>query len=305
MSDVLLILLPYLLLAIALLVFVLPLLLVYMMTHLPRKRVTSNPSDYNLKYEEVDFTSRDGTPLKGWYLPSQTDSDQQPEKDLIIVHGLGQNRSVPFSLLKPLLEEDNYNVFLFDLRAHGDSGGDLITFGYNEKEDVISAVDYLQTRHHANSSSKNNEIHAIGFSLGAASLLLAAAEDERIDKVVADSPFNLLRRESLQLLRRFFFPFHYVFQPFVFFFLRLLGIPPDRVDPLDHVADISPRPLFLIHAEQDRLIDSEETIELYERAKEPVQIWISSASKHASTLSEQPDKYLARVRDFFLHESAN
>lgn len=301
MSGVFLAVLPYLLLAIMLLVFVLPLLLVYMMTHLPRKRVKSDPSDYNLDYEEVDFTSRDGTSLKGWYLPSQTESDQHQEKDLIIAHGLGQNRSVPFAILKPLLMEDNYNIFLFDLRAHGDSGGSLITFGYKEKEDIISAVDYLKNRHGSEAEEEKIELHALGYSLGAASLLLAAAEDEQIDKVVADSPFNLLRRESSQLLRRFFFPFNYVFQPLVFFFLRLQGIPLDQVDPLDHVAEISPRPLFLIHAQRDQLIDYEETLRLYQAAKDPVQLWISDASGHARTFIEQPKLYFSRVRDFLLN----
>lgn len=83
----------------------------------------------------------------------------------------------------------------FDLSSQGKSDGDLITLGLNEKYDLLGAVSYLKSRDHT-----GDNIGVIGFSMGAATTLLAANENDDIKAVIADSPFRnagLFLREGL------------------------------------------------------------------------------------------------------------
>src|SRR5579885_2855438 len=41
------------------------------------------------------------------------------------------------------LHQAGYTVLAFDFRAHGESSGDRITFGYRESRDVAAALVYL------------------------------------------------------------------------------------------------------------------------------------------------------------------
>src|SRR4029077_15614185 len=66
------------------------------------------------------------------------------------------------------------------------SGGRAVTLGALEPLDLVSAVDYLTTR----DDIDQNRIGALGLSLGAATTILAAADDRRIGAVVADSSFS-------------------------------------------------------------------------------------------------------------------
>lgn len=68
----------------------------------------------------------------------------------------------------------------YDSRAHGDSAGEFCTYGYYEKQDLQRVIDGIDGR----------PIVVIGTSLGAAVALQAAAEDSRIDGVVAAESFS-------------------------------------------------------------------------------------------------------------------
>ncbi|MFT6411105.1 MAG: alpha/beta superfamily hydrolase, partial [Flavobacteriales bacterium] len=64
------------------------------------------------------------------------------------------------------------NVVVFDLRAHGQSGGENCTYGYCEKHDVSSIIDWLTA------SGVEGQIGLYGTSLGGAIALQTAAIDD-------------------------------------------------------------------------------------------------------------------------------
>src|SRR6185369_7667751 len=97
-------------------------------------------------------------------------------------HGGNKHTTLPLAgMLYP-----DYNVLLLDHRGHGDSGGLRTTIGYEERLDVHAAVDVLVER-------GLGPVGIFGMSMGAATAILAAAEDERIAAIVADSPYARLR----------------------------------------------------------------------------------------------------------------
>lgn len=122
--------------------------------------VFSNPAEFGLSYEDVEFCAEDGVTLRGWLIKGG--------EDKVIVHshfgcvssrcgytpeGKGDmkpwNEPIDFLRQARYLVDAGYSVLLFDFRNHGDSDGGSnpwITIGPEEHKDVLAAVGYLRTR---------------------------------------------------------------------------------------------------------------------------------------------------------------
>src|SRR6185436_7572017 len=138
----------------------------------------------------------------------------------------------------------------FDLRHHGQSGGDVSSFGHFEKEDVHAAADFARAR-------TPGPVVLWGVSLGAATATLAAAEDPQIAGLVCDSTYRSLRDtvgHHLGLLRSFrwwgrLVPSWPVGSEVVFWMGKRGGFDPDTVDILGAAPRLSGRPcLFVCNA---------------------------------------------------------
>ncbi|MCH5584391.1 hypothetical protein MK805_05350 [Shimazuella sp. AN120528] len=94
-----------------------------------------NPQKF--PYEKVAFKSaKDNVTLYGYYFPSQKNG-QESEKTIIVVHGYTSNRLVKGRTPKLVqnLVPQGYNVLAFDPRAQGESEGNQIKMGVDEKYD--------------------------------------------------------------------------------------------------------------------------------------------------------------------------
>src|SRR5215470_17710951 len=151
-----------------------------------RSPIVGSPADLGLPYESVSFESAvDRIPLQGWYLPSRG------ERAIIMLHGIDQNRWNEWERVPQkaqLLVEHGFDVLVFDLRGHGQSGGDRLGFGWLERNDLLAAVAYVEGRGIA-----PGRIGLLAHSYGAATGLLTAAADPDIAAVVADSAFADIR----------------------------------------------------------------------------------------------------------------
>ena len=104
-----------------------------------RNEVNNVPSNILPSYSTTSFQSADGqTSLQGWFFKTKN-----PISTIIVVHDAGSNR-LPFGVeMIDMIEgwlDEGYNVFLFDQRNSGTSGGDICTYGYLEWQDVLGAV---------------------------------------------------------------------------------------------------------------------------------------------------------------------
>jgi pimeloyl-ACP methyl ester carboxylesterase len=103
----------------------------------PTYRKITTEEAPGVPYQTVYLPTKDRLLLEAWYIP--VDSSKGT---VILIHGLGGNKS---NVLKQAHEFRywGYNVMLVDLRAHGRSGGDVTTMGFNESEDVRLAYEYI------------------------------------------------------------------------------------------------------------------------------------------------------------------
>ena len=69
-------------------------------------------------------------------------------------------------------------------------------------------------------------------------------------------------------------------------------------DPLRWVAHISPRPLLLIHGEQDKDVPVQEAYRLYQTAYEPKDLSLVPLAGHRCADQVCPDEYMSRVLAF-------
>ncbi|KAF5752317.1 hypothetical protein HS088_TW01G00225 [Tripterygium wilfordii] len=93
-----------------------------------------------------------------------------------------------------ILLPSNITVFTLDFSGSGLSGGEHVTLGWNEKDDLRAVVDYLRA------DGNVSLIGLWGRSMGAVTSLMYGAEDPSIAGMVLDSPFSDLVDLMMELV---------------------------------------------------------------------------------------------------------
>jgi uncharacterized protein len=137
-----------------------------------RKRITTRDAS-----QEVDIKAADGASLRGEFVQASRLSNCA-----IVLHGIGDSHAGALGFA-PMFLEKGYSVLAPDSRAHGESGGDLVTFGVLEAEDVVRWAASLRSR-------GCRRLFGLGESLGGAILIQAAAKEQVFDAIVAECAFR-------------------------------------------------------------------------------------------------------------------
>jgi fermentation-respiration switch protein FrsA (DUF1100 family) len=187
-----------------------------------------------------------------------------------------------------LFAERGYGVLAWDFRAHGVSEGEFTSLGYYEVRDVKAALDYAL--------AQPNVKHVAGWggSMGAVTMIRAAAQYPQIEAVVADSAFNTLEDE---MNLRVPYP---IFRELVRFWAEMqTGVNMEAVRPVDDIGKISPRPVFIIQGMSDTMIPVESAGQLFKAAGEPRYLWTEEKAYHLNMFAKYPKEYEERVISFF------
>ena len=262
------------------------------MTTVERVPIQKTPADHGLRYSDVSFPSRDGLRLRGWWLEASNSSPC-----VVMVHGEKGHRAESGAMKILDLARDitgyGYNILMFDLRGHGESEGKRASAGYHETKDLLGAIDYVKQR-------GIHKIGVIGFSMGAATALLTAANCKEIDAVVADSSFaDLADIVESEFSKRSSLPKFFV--PLIRFMARsMYGIDLSRLKPADAVRQLSALPILVIHGGQDETIPVKHAGELVSSSSSPhSRLWIVPEAQHVGCYQSRPEEYVNQVISFF------
>ena len=262
----------------------------YLSVHPPKWKPWRTPKNVGVAYENVKFQSLDGVLLAGWFAPAK-----DAKAVIILCHGFPGTRSEVVNHLA-FLRKAGFNVFTFDFRGRGESEGDTCTIGYHEVNDLLGAVRTLRER----PDTKSQKIGVLGLSMGGAVCIMGAAREKEIAAVVADAPYARLDRAVNQRFRAFLGPLAPVFRaPAQFFGERMADFEISDVSPLNEVAQISPRPLFLIHGTSDFLIKPTDSKMLHAAARDPKQLWLVERARHTKAYRVAGEEYERKVTEFF------
>ena len=105
----------------------------------------------------------------------------------VMLHGLMGTKAQWLGMGR-LLAEKGFDVVLPDLRAHGRSTGDYVTFGALEQHDIKAVMDAL-----IEDGTVAKRVSAFGVSMGATIAILYAALDKRCESVLTVAPFASAR----------------------------------------------------------------------------------------------------------------
>lgn len=256
------------------------------------KKYTSilDPSDAGLPYEEITLKTAEGLNLYCWLIKAKG----VEKATIIYLHGVSECKIVGLPMAK-LLHENGYTVFLYDSRRHGNSEGSFCTYGFYEKHDTTTVINYLEGR----KDLRVGNIGLFGSSMGAAVAIQVAAGDARVSAVVAESGFATLRTIFDDYQRRMIkLPWHYLRNIVIKRSEYLAHFKANAVSPLDAVKRVH-IPLFILHGTADNLIHYKYSEAVYRNANEPKQLWLIPEAKHNDMMDVGGEEYKNRVVAFF------
>jgi pimeloyl-ACP methyl ester carboxylesterase len=127
--------------------------------------------------------------LRGWRCRAAA-----PRRGTIVyLHGIADNRTSAVGVIQRFVPR-GFDIVAYDSRGHGASDGDMCTYGFFEKQDLHRVVDTID----------GAPIVLLGTSLGAAVALQEAADDPRVDAVVAAETYADLRTIAVERAPFFF-----------------------------------------------------------------------------------------------------
>ena len=247
-------------------------------------KVGETPKDI-ANIREVSFSSESGATLKGWLLEAK-----QGKGGVLLLHGVRSNRLQMLNRAK-FLQREGYDVLLFDFQAHGESGGEQITFGHLESLDVEAAYDYLEDR------LCNPTIAVIGVSLGGASALLSEVKSEA-KVMVLESVYPSIEEAIDDRMRIYLGAVGHYFSPLLTLQLKpRLGIGVDDLRPVDAVRNVTGATLFIV-GEKDLHTPLKESKAMFKKAHEPKVLWVVKGAKHVDFDALLGKEYEEKILSF-------
>lgn len=232
-------------------------------------RLVTDTSDYKLFY----LTYRSVHDKKVTGLLTIPQKGEQPLPTIILLHGLGDRKTVDYiEAGNQYMLDAGFAVLRLDISNHGDRFKYDYDFNLTEgyrywTRDIITqtvfdlrrAVDFIYTRKELDP----DRIGYFGISLGGIIGTIFCSVEERIEV-----PVIVLAGGSLNLM----------------FGMDALSSDTKNylsiVDPIHYVANISPRPLLMINAENDEIVPPITSKLLFKAAKEPKKIIWYPAKHH-------------------------
>lgn len=210
-----------------------------------------------------------GVELRGWSCRSS-----EPHRGtLVYLHGVADNRTSGAGAIQRFGAR-GFDVVAYDSRAHGNSDGDVCTYGFFEKQDLSRVLDTLGP----------GPIVLVGASLGAAVSLQLAAEDTRVSAVVAAETFSDLRTVATERAPFFFTP--WIIERAFERAEREASFRVDAVSPVAAAARIT-APVFLIHGEADTDTPPDHSRRVFATLRGPKRLSLVPGAGHNGSLRSE------------------
>ncbi len=130
----------------------------------------TTPEDYGLRSKSVNIKTTDGIQLHAYFISAST----EVKGSIILLHGIDSSKETSLHLAA-FFSKLGFNTIIYDSRAHGKSEGVYCTYGYYEKDDVSSIIDFIEQE-----TNGVGKIGVWGNSMGGAVAILALEKDKRL-----------------------------------------------------------------------------------------------------------------------------
>jgi pimeloyl-ACP methyl ester carboxylesterase len=219
-----------------------------------------------------------------------------PRGTILVLHGIRANKLVMLPVARALADAD-FRAVLVDLRGHGESSGEYLSYGVFESHDLSQVLDELQQR-----ELLAGGVGVYGASYGAGVAIQFAGRDPRVKAVVAVAPFQSLR-DVIPSYARFIDPSSTVLtaafiQQTVTLAGQYAGFDPDQADTIAAIRRTDAH-VLLFHGRQDAKIPCEHSQALAAAAGLRAQCVILDHEGHDSIMFDLTGVISRSARNWF------
>ena len=241
-----------------------------------------------------------------WYMTSASDNYKldanyipagKSKKTAILLHGYMNNKNT-MSAYANLFHKLGYNVLMPDARAHGQSQGKYIGYGWIEKADVKKWVNKV-----VKCNGQNSKIVIFGVSMGGATTMMTSGEKlpKQVKALVEDCGYTDVKSEIEHEAKSL-----YNMPKFPRFPLVEILSAINRVKVGYFLADGSSvnqlkknkRPMLFIHGAKDTFVPTKMVYANYKASQGPKELWIVPGAKHAKSYATHPKAYEKHIEHF-------
>lgn len=253
----------------------------------PDQRPQQRFNEYDVAAQPLSLQTDDGINLKGWYVPSSKGAT------IILLHGYKMD-SGEMAPIAAMLVRHGFGIIAPDLRAHGESEGELITFGQHEWQDVKAAADYIATH------EPGNTLGILGNSMGGALAVCYAAQDERIQAVVAQSPYASVRHSLKQGIKYFTGLPPFPFVPLIrMFSLPYVDLDNPNISPLAMMPALKGKPVLILMGGADEVVEPQGAKQLFQAGGNITRLWLEPELTHVAFHTDRAEQFERNIVEFF------
>lgn len=240
-------------------------------------------------YEPITITSFDKTRLHGRYYHFR---DGAPL--MILMHGYRSHAFRDCCGGHALTKKMGYNALVVDQRAHGESEGRTISFGINERQDLLCWANYAVRRF-------GNQIPIVlsGLSMGAATVLMASELDlpKNVVAIMADSPYS----SPAAIINKVCADMHYpvtICRPLLRLGAKIYGGFNLREASAEEAVKHTSIPILILHGEDDHFVPCDMSRKIAENAPDNVHLHTFDHAGHGLCYMTDPRRYERVVYQF-------
>ena len=252
-------------------------------------------AEYGLDSEELTLTTSDDLNIIAYEVAAE-----QPKAVIIFLSGLHNPSVTAFFGHARLLHDHGYASVLVEMRARGESDGEVIGLGYKEYLDAQAAVAYIKSQ----SRYANTPIVVFGLSMGGGAAINAIGQTPDIDGLITLSAFSAwdeLFVDHMGVPE----PLGAAQRPFVRLYTGIkYGWDNRHITPRQQIQNLGDRPALLIHSTADSQVPYANFERLMAAAPAHVESWVREGDLHfivqpGSFLHPQEDtEYAGRILRF-------
>ena len=240
--------------------------------------------------KETLWMTNQGLKQDAWYVPAETATN----KTVIVVHGFTNDKED----MKPyawMFHELGYNVLMPDNMSHGDSEGQIIGYGWNDRLNVIKWAELLVEQ------NSDSEITLFGVSMGAATVMMASGEESLPDQVVNiiedcgySSVWDELKYQAKEMYNLPAFPILY--EVSAISKIRA-GFSYGQASSVNQLKN-NTRPVLFIHGSDDTFVPTNMVYKNYQATQGEKELYIVKGAGHAKSFETDPQAYIEKISTF-------
>ena len=227
------------------------------------------------------------------YLPAA----QPTNKSVLICHGFMNNKEM-MGAYAAMFHQLGYNVLLPDARAHGQSEGKYIGYGWPERFDERKWINRLIQK-----NGQDSQIVMFGVSMGGATTMMTSGIKlpHQVKAFVEDCGYTSLADELDYEAGHLYHMPAVIAKP-AEASLSLVNRVANGffTGEASSVASLhrNHRPMLFIHGAKDNFVPTEMVYTNYKATRGPKQLWVVPKAEHAKSFQTTPQEYQKHVADF-------